>query len=179
MIIALAGRRIDAPGAEVTRFPLQNVRLVQKRIRELFVDLDAEVLVSSAACGADLVAIGEADRLEMSYRIILPFEAGHFRSSSVTDRPGEWGNLYDGFLEKAEQRGDLVVLTKQNEDADAYAASNLAILEDALTLGKERKREVCAVLVWDAKRRAPDDVTALFGEQAREKGITLMEIETL
>jgi hypothetical protein len=79
MIIALAGRRIDAPGTEVTRFPLENVRLVQKRIRELFVELDAEVLVSSAACGADLLAIGEADRLGMSYRIVLPFEASHFR----------------------------------------------------------------------------------------------------
>jgi hypothetical protein len=87
--------------------------------------------------------------------------------------------LYDCFLEKAEQRGDLIVLTKENEDADAYAASTLAILEDALTLGTERKREVCAVLVWDGKQRAPDDLTALFGKQAREKGITLMGIETL
>lgn len=37
MVIALAGRRIDAPGAEVTRFPLNNIDAVKEKLRKLFI----------------------------------------------------------------------------------------------------------------------------------------------
>jgi hypothetical protein len=37
-VVALAGRRIDADGADLPRFPLANVPLVRKRLTELFVN---------------------------------------------------------------------------------------------------------------------------------------------
>jgi hypothetical protein len=36
MIIALSGRRVDGTGAQIRRFPVENIELVQKRLRELF-----------------------------------------------------------------------------------------------------------------------------------------------
>ena len=63
MIVALAGRRIDAVNAKERRFPLANVELVRKRIREMLKTEDATAVVCSAACGADLIALSEAASL--------------------------------------------------------------------------------------------------------------------
>ena len=60
MIIALAGRRIDAPNAEIRRFPPENLELVRTRIRSVLQAKPAALLISSAACGSDLIALEEA-----------------------------------------------------------------------------------------------------------------------
>jgi hypothetical protein len=57
VVIAVAGRRIDAAHAEVPHFSLHNVPIVERRLIELFEREAATALVSSAACGADLVAL--------------------------------------------------------------------------------------------------------------------------
>ena len=60
MIVALAGRRIDAPGADAERFPLAAVELVRERLHNLLSEKGASTLVCSAACGADLLALAAA-----------------------------------------------------------------------------------------------------------------------
>ena len=55
--IALAGRRVDAADASEPRFPLASVPLVRDRLHAFFTERPAAALVSSAACGADLVAL--------------------------------------------------------------------------------------------------------------------------
>src|SRR5689334_9119389 len=109
-VIALAGRRIDAPGAEPPRFPLGNVPLVRRRLAALLSAEHAAVLVCSAACGADLIALQEAERLGLRRRIVLPFPPERFRKTSVTDRPGDWGPVFDRLVAAAEAAGDLVIL---------------------------------------------------------------------
>ena len=47
MIIALAGRRIEAPGAETRRFASENIELVRWRLRELLRPLDALTITRS------------------------------------------------------------------------------------------------------------------------------------
>ena len=59
-VIALAGRRTDAPDAANVRFPPANVDIVKERIRRHLERLTARTLVCSAACGADLVALDAA-----------------------------------------------------------------------------------------------------------------------
>jgi hypothetical protein len=44
MVIALAGRRIDAPDAETKRFPADNAAAVQQKIREF--------ITNNKACGS-------------------------------------------------------------------------------------------------------------------------------
>lgn len=104
MIIALAGRRIDPADAKETRFPLRNIGRVRTGIRALLKEKAVTALVSSAACGADLIALSEAGQLGLTRRVILPFERGRFRETSVTDRPGDWGTLYDEILDALEAR---------------------------------------------------------------------------
>src|SRR5512132_2440642 len=98
MIIAVAGRRIDAEGASPARFPLKNVALVRQRLEEVFSRETATAVVSSGACGADLVALTAAGARGMRRRMVLPFGRDEFRTSSVIDRPGDWGPVYDRLL---------------------------------------------------------------------------------
>jgi hypothetical protein len=76
MIIVLAGRRVDGPDAAQARFPntTANIEAVRKKIRELLLAQIAHVLVSSAACGSDLLAVEEAGRLGIRRRIFLALD---------------------------------------------------------------------------------------------------------
>ncbi len=61
-VIVEAGRRVDAPGAEVARFPSSNVDEVRQRIQQLLAREKPIAFVSSAACGADLLALDISGR---------------------------------------------------------------------------------------------------------------------
>jgi hypothetical protein len=133
-VIALAGRRIDAPGADPPRFPFGSLPSVRQRLADLLVEERATALICSAACGADLVALEAAEGLGIRRRIVLPFAPERFRTTSVTDRPGDSGPVYDRLIGAAETAGDLVVLHGDNGDDSAYAAANRAIIREAQRL---------------------------------------------
>jgi Tetratricopeptide Repeats-Sensor len=177
MVIALAGRRVDAAGAPA-RFPAENVTMVAGRLRKLFRTEGASIVVASAACGADLVALREARALGLRRRVVLPFDRQAFRSSSVTDRPGDWGSLFDSLVDEAAAANDLVTLQGQATDA-AYAAANTAVLQEAQALGRATGQEVCAVMVWNGQSRGGEDLTDTFAQAAREQGLRVIEVLTL
>ena len=119
--------------------------MVRERLRML---LDAErpnVLVSSAACGADLLSLLEAGALGIRRRVVLPFGPPRFRVTSVVDRPGDWGPSFDLVVHEVIDRGDLVVLEGLEGD-EAYAAASGRILDEALRLAAS-PRDAAAVLV--------------------------------
>jgi hypothetical protein len=178
MILALAGRRVDAADAKQRRFPAENVDIVRERIHAMLQTRGAPVLVSSAACGADLLALSEAGRLGLRRSVVLPFDREKFRTTSVTDRPGDWGPLYDQQLNEVEKSGDLLVVHAKSED-NAYAEANHAIVDKALSLGQELQDRVTAVLVWDGKSRGEGDLTEEFWVYARNKSIPVVEVMTL
>jgi len=177
-VIALAGRRIDAEGAQPPRFPSANVSLVCDRLRQELRGNSGTTLVSSAACGADLVALRVAAELGMRRRVVLPFEAGRFRDTSVSDRPGDWGDLFDQVVADLRAGNDLMVLDGDLPEADAYAAANRRILDEAQWLGVAGQAEVITMLVWDGEVRGDDDLTAAFGDEARRRGLRVLEIST-
>src|SRR5581483_7775479 len=101
-VVALAGRRIDGAKTQPPRFPLNQVHEVSRRLGDALRKVRAVALVCSAACGADLVALKEAEQLGLRRRIVLPFAKDKFRETSVIDRPGDWGRIYDGQIAAAE-----------------------------------------------------------------------------
>ena len=123
MIIALAGRHIDSPDADTPRFPEANLGMVRERLRELFRSLRATALVSSGACGADLLAKETAGELGVSRRMILPFEPARFRETSVVDRPGDWGRIYDRILGEVAREEGVMVLEDAGEAGAATQSS--------------------------------------------------------
>lgn len=189
MIIALVGRRIDAPDAPNARFPLCNVPLVRQRLCELLLLQPTETVVCSAACGADLLALEVAGQLGLRRRVILPTPVEAFRQTSVVDRPGEWGTLFDDVVHAAAGAGDLVVLPQAGESSHAgYLRVNQAILEEALALAqplnpwvlpRPDETPVLAVVVWDGAPRGADDVTAAFFGQAGQLGVPVVAVASL
>ena len=181
MIIALAGRRIDAPDAEEEQFPLKMKDTVYVRIREFFHMYSVRVLVSSAACGADLLAQRAARDLGCEQHIILPFGREKFRTTSVMDRPGDWGEMFDKICDEVESEENLIILEgfKDNEKK-AYSAVTIEILKlvESLQKNAKKKEEILAVIVWEGKAKDEDDETAAFAKKANALNIKVKEILT-
>jgi hypothetical protein len=182
-VVALGGRRIDAAGTDPPRFPLQNVPLVRKRVAEALVAERAVALVCSAACGADLIALEEAERLGLRRRIVLPFAPERFRVSSVVDRPGEWGPVYDHLITAATATRDLVVLGAADSGDDvAYARANEAIIREARELAacsqEDGPYRLLAILVWEGRARPGTDATEGFRRLALAAGFETSSVLT-
>lgn len=193
-IIACAGRRIDAQNATTPRFPLTQVNVVGEQIEALFRREQVNMLICSAACGADLTALRVARKLGIGYQVILPFAPDRFRVTSVIDRPANqewnWGVLFDQVIDGAQQSGGLVVLETGEDSRAGYQAVNRAILDAALRQAHDQEisplaksapklHQVQAVLVWDGHARSPHDLTLHFAEQARSRGLVVRHILTL
>jgi hypothetical protein len=178
MIVALAGRRIDAPDAREPRFPLQNIELVRQRIRGFFAQHRPTALVCSAANGADLLALELAGQLAIERQIILPFPAEVFRNTSVIDRPGDWGELFDRVLRNLRQQERVTTLDSAPARG-AYAAANQAILERAQSLASKLQETLMTVIVWNGSSRGERDQTVEFKEAAEAARIAVAEIPTL
>jgi hypothetical protein len=160
---------------------------VRERLGELFARLRPSAVVCSAACGVDLLALDAAESLGIRRRVLLPFDRSRFRHTSVTDRAGNWGRLYDRILDGLAP-GDLIVLPDLGEDVAAYRAANDAILDHAAALADPRAAEpapgaepsdVIAVVVWEGRPRGSDDITALFRDEAVRRGISVEQLSTL
>jgi hypothetical protein len=179
MIVALSGRRIDAPDARQPRFPLDNVGLVAQRIRLLFEEQKPRVLVCAAANGADLLALEAAGDLSIERHIILPFPPEIFRTTSVIDRPGPWGERFDRLLSHLGSKEQVVSLGCSTGDETAYEATNRAILQQAQLRGGRMREAIMAVLVWNGSPRGEQDNTLQFQKAALKIGLPIREILTL
>lgn len=176
MIIALAGRRVDAINAKQSRFPAEpeNIERVRRRLHAMFTSHCSIALVSSAACGADLIALEEAGRLGLRRKVVLPFSRAKFRSTSVVDRPGNWGPLFDKEVGEVAAHGDLIVL-RTKPGGGIYVRTNHTIIEEAIALGNDLKCPVVAVRIWEGKTRGAGDLTEEFGLYAKKRDIPLLE----
>jgi hypothetical protein len=148
----------------IPRFRLENTGLVEQGLRRLFATNAARRLVSSAACGADLLALTVAGTLGMRRRVILPFDRIRFRRTSVTDRPGDWGPVYNRVLTELDATQDVVTLERHRSETAAYAAANHTIRDEA------------AGLVWDGVPRDDEDLTATFGREARGRNLRVDDV---
>jgi hypothetical protein len=178
VVIALAGRRIDPADIGIPVFPYAAVNEVRKRLRDLFHHQDARALVSSAACGSDLIALQAAGELGMRRRIILPFEPNRFRKTSVIDRPGDWGPLFDTVVAEVMEKHDLVDLHSEQDTNEVYLHANRVILDEAISLAAASGNRVVAVRVWDEVSRGESDITRLFGDTAHALGLPVLDVST-
>jgi len=64
-------------------------------------------------------------------------------------------------------------------DTDPYRVVTHALLDEAAVLGAEGHETVEALMVWNGKITEETDYTAEFGEEARKRGLTILEIMTV
>ena len=179
MIIALAGRRIDAANAATPRFPAAQLDKVRAELQGFFTTHGASALVCAAACGADILALEVAGAMGLRRRIVLPFGQADFRAMSVVDRGGDWGERYDALIAAVEAQGDLVEFAHDKDDMQTFFTGNLDILDQALWLAQQTGADAAALIVWDGKSRGADDVTGHFKQEAETRGLGVAEILTL
>lgn len=161
-IVALAGRRIDAPYAKEVHFPLVEVEHVAKKLLYRFKQEQVTRIVCSAACGADILALEAAERLAIPATIVLPFVPRIFRTISVTDRPGSWGERFDRLVAAARKRDDLVELNLEKSDDNAFTAANDRILQIAGAFPYKK----LAFVIWEGRSRGHGDATKDFLNKA-------------
>jgi hypothetical protein len=191
VIITSAGRRIDELDAKKERFPLRNADRVAEETRSRFKSLGVSLLVCSAACGADLIALNASRSLGIRSRIVLPFAPQRFRGTSVVDRPGNstwnWGTLFDELVERANETNDLVVLSSNDAQADdetaAYIQTNQRLITESMDLSRTAsdnlEKQIKALIIWEGESRGEDDMTGDFANRARQAGIPLEEVNTV
>ena len=176
-IIALAGRRIDAPDTTTSRFPADNIPLVRERLAQLFTKLDAERLICSGACGADLLALDVAGEMNIPRHMVLPFGKKQFREISVVDRLGSWGTLFDRIIAELSATKAIKVFATTHDLYRDIIRANEHILRTAQNLADDTQ-SVAAILVWDGAAHSAQDMTAAFGTAASARDIPLHEVST-
>lgn len=174
--VALAGRRTDPADAQAARFPMENSDLVRDRLARYLTDHTVEHLVCSAACGADLLALEAAGALgSVARTIVLPFDVATFRETSVVDRPGDWGPIYDAIIVAVKAEDGLRLLGLEAGSEAAYATANDRILAEAAEAPSPHR--VC--IVWEGRARGVVDFTMGLALGGRSRGWTIDEISTL
>jgi tetratricopeptide (TPR) repeat protein len=178
-VTALAGRRIDAAEAKGPnlRFPAENEAKVAQRVRNMLVGTASTGVVSSAACGADILALESAGGLGLSRRVVLPFARDRFRAISVVDRGEEWGQRFDAILTELD-KSDIIELSLDGDEDEAYAATNVRILDEAKKLADTDQR-VLAAIVWNGLARGASDLTVAFRKLAVAREIETLSVPTL
>ncbi len=178
-----AGRRIDTPGATPARFPLAAEPRVRAAAIAALREAAPALVVSSAACGADLSVATAADSLGIRHRLVLPFPPPAFRAASVSDRPGDWGPLFDRLLAKTP--ADVVVLDPPRTgwpdlDRAPYIAANERIMDEALRLAAATSppRPLILLIAWDGASRGDGDITADLRSRALAAGAREIVIDT-
>lgn len=178
MIAALAGRRIDANDTKNTQFPLEMKNRVYEEIYKFLRKRDINMLISSAACGADLLAQKAAGELGIEQHIILPFNHEKFIETSVTDRPGNWGKLFDEIYNKVADENNVLILNEFEDEESAYSAVTEEIINRAKELN-QKKDQIIAIVVWEGNARSEDDETRAFYEKAKAEKFEVTEIPTI
>lgn len=162
-VVVIAGRRVDAHGALAPQFPLSSVPAVAAALAKFFQQVQVTTLVSSGACGVDLLAIQAAARLGARTRLVLPFSPEQFKKSSVTDRPGDWEGLFDAAVRRAAEMNDLVVLELPDNE-QAFLDANQHLIDAALNAAGQDPPH--GVVVWNGARPGGVDVTADLARRA-------------
>lgn len=175
MVVVLAGRRPDPEDSPYRRFPVENAIAVRERMRSVMVHLQPRVYVSSGACGADLLGQDVARTLDIDSYVVLPYEADRFRRTSVVDRPGHWGELYDRIIRDAQKDDRLVNIETESE------SPFLETSREMLDISKELARSegsVNGVVVWEGGSKPEGDITKSLKESIIKDGGSVREVST-
>lgn len=182
MIVALAGRRIDAEDAAEPRFPAENIEKIKEKLGLFFIEKKPDWLVSSGACGADLIALGVAGELEINRKLILPFNAETFRSTSVVDRPGDWGMLFDKIYGELKKESNVIDFGYDKDKDDVYEKANFDILNAADNISRAASSssdKKIAIIIWEGRPKDSGDTTDHFRQEAVKRSYEILEINCL
>jgi hypothetical protein len=129
-VTAFAGHMIDAPDRSRLRFPAALEPAVAAAIRDRLARMHRPIVYTSAACGADLIAIEVALGLGAEVNVLLPFNRDDFvRTSVAVGGPG-WTQRFDIALSRATR---VIAATDESHLGDDVLFEHAALLVEGLT----------------------------------------------
>jgi len=145
--IVFTGHMMDAPGRKEPRFPAtmyQDVAAsIRNSIKAAWMDNDHLLFISSAARGADIMALEVAQRLEIDTTIVFPHKREMFIRNSIGEPDAFcWERRMKGLLNDAA----TVTLPGTGEPSD-YSKANDYMVEIAL----KDSGNVSLLAFWDMK----------------------------
>ncbi|MCI0546720.1 MAG: hypothetical protein L0027_05500 [Candidatus Rokubacteria bacterium] len=150
-VLLFSGHMIDAPGREAPRFP---AALEPAASRAIEVELDrlavgpADVAISSAACGGDILFAEAVLTRGVPTRIYLPLEEAAFLERSVAFANARWPERYRAVLSRSERLVAPEVLGPLAPDADPFERLNRWMLDEARRLGGAK---VILISLWNGE----------------------------
>jgi hypothetical protein len=150
-VIIFSGHMVDAPGREVPRFPAQYVEAVEEQIRLTLDSLDAQIGISSAACGSDLLFIEAMLARDADIQVVLPWRKEEFKQTSVLIGGQVWERRFDRALEEATS---VTYLSQQGAPSGnlGYVYCNNCMNGMALFRSDKLASDVRPMAVWDGRR---------------------------
>lgn len=177
MLLAHAGNRIDSDDRTEPRFPPTQIEPVTAVVARLLADLRPSSVVSTAANGADLIILAEAQRLGIATHVVLPLPARDFRVRSVETSSSRWVESYDRVLDVASTTaGSSVETMDLGEDPAWYLAANGLIL-DIARRHAHSDEAVVALTVRPPEGESPPSATDDFARRAINAGLTVLTLD--
>ncbi len=129
VVLAFAGHMVDAPDRATPRFPAALAPAVDAAIRDRLARLHAPIVYTSAACGADLIAIEAALDLGAEVNVLLPFNRDDFLRTSVAVGGDGWPQRFDAALARATR---VIPATQESHLGDDVLFEHAAMLVEGL-----------------------------------------------
>jgi hypothetical protein len=151
-VIIFSGHMIDAPDRPRPRFPAHLVPAVAEEMKERLNRFDAQIGISSAACGSDLLFIEAMLERGAEIHVVLPWRKEEFLRTSVAIS----GDPYwqERFAQLLEEVTSVTYLSQQSAPSGnlGYVYCNDCMNGMALYRAETIGSEVMPIAVWDGKK---------------------------
>jgi hypothetical protein len=144
---------VDEPDRKEPRFPESKTEAAGQRIRGILEQLGAgpaDLAISGAACGGDLLFAQACLERGLRVELRLPMLENEFLDASVNFAGAHWSDLYDWV--KAHPNSKILILPQElgptQPGVNPFERNNLWMLYSALGYGVP---QVTGVLLWDRK----------------------------
>lgn len=149
-VFLFSGHMVDAKNRPSPRFPNEKSALAEAAIGHALDDLQAtkaDLSISGAACGGDLLFAELCLARDMAVHLYLPFDEPLFLEKSVRFAGAPWLKKY--FRVKAHPHTTMTILAEKfSAGENPYTHTNLRMLRDALAHGADKLRFIA---LWDQK----------------------------
>lgn len=151
-VFLFSGHMVDAANRSEPRFPPDKESLAAAAIGALLDQLGAgaaDVAISSAACGGDLLFAEACLQRGVRVEIYLPFAEEEFLQQSVNFAGEHWRQMFFSIKERVRDWHIMPLeLAPTPEGEDPFARVNLWMLNHAVVYGSQNIRFIC---LWDRK----------------------------
>jgi class 3 adenylate cyclase len=179
-VVIFSGHMVDAAGREVPRFPAEYVDAVGEQIRRTLGSVDAQIGISSAACGSDLLFIEAMLARDADIQVVLPWRKEEFKQTSVLTGGQVWERRFDRALEEATS---VTYLSQQGAPSGnlGYVYCNNCMNGMALFRSDKLGSNVRPMAVWDGRRGDGLGGTSSFVDFWTSKGhaVEVIDLEKI